>query len=142
MQDTGNFDVLSFGAVILANGVPDVPVVYRPVSAGSALVPPGKVQFCPCRGEVAGFIPVVGLAEKRDCLFPVVALLRIAVVFQGISGFFFRLFLVVRLKPLMQFVQFSGVGRKIIKGCVKNFIQPSHIPRTNVPIQRCVQFII
>ena len=142
MQDTGNFDVLSFGAVILANGVLDVPVVYRPVSAGSALMPPGKVQFCSRRGKIACFVPVVGLAEKRDCLFPVVTLLRIAVVFQGISGFFFPLFLVVRLKPLMQFVQFFGVGRKIIKGCVKNFIQPSHIPGTDVPIQRCVQFII
>lgn len=142
MQDTGNFDVLSFGAVILSNGVPDIPVVYRAVSAGAALVPPGEVQFCPCRGEVAGFIPVVGLAEKRDCFLAVVPLLRIAVVFQRISGFFFPLFLVVRLKPLMQFIQFSGVGRKVIKGCVKNFIQPAHIPRTNVPIHRRVQFII
>ncbi len=142
MQDTGNFDVLSFGAVILANGVPDVPVVYRPVSAGSALMPPGKVQFCPCRGEVAGFIPVVGLAKERNSFLPVISLLRIAVIFQGISGFFFRLFLVVSLKPLMQFIQFFGVGRKVIKGCVKNFIQPAHISRTNVPIQRCVQFII
>lgn len=142
MQDTGNFDVLSFGAVILANGVLDVPVVYRPVSAGAALMPTGEVQFCPCRGEVAGFIPVVGLAEKRDCFLAVVPLLRIAVVFQRISGFFFPLFLVVRLKPLMQFIQFSGVGRKVIKGCVKNFIQPAHIPRTNVPIHRRVQFII
>lgn len=142
MQDTGNFDVLSFGAVILSNGVPDIPVVYRAVSAGAALVPPGEVQLCSRRGKIACFVPVVGLSKERNSFLPVISLLRIAVIFQRISGFFFRLFLVVKLKPLMQFVQFFGIRRKVIKGCVKNFIQPAHISRTNVPIQRCVQFII
>ena len=81
MQDTGNFDVLSFGAVILANGVPDVPVVYRAVSAGSALMPPGEIQLCSRRGQISCLVPIVSLTKKRDCLFPVVPLLRIAVIF-------------------------------------------------------------
>ena len=57
-------------------------MVYGPVSAGASLVLAGEVQFCACRCQISGLVPVVGLAEKRNCLFPVVPLLRIAVSFQ------------------------------------------------------------
>ena len=88
MQDTGNFDVLSFGAVILSNGVPDIPVVYRAVSAGAALMPTGEIQLCSRRGKIARLIPIVGFPKIGDCFLAVVTLFLVAVLFQGKLGIY------------------------------------------------------
>ena len=121
-------------AVILANGVPDVPVVYRPVSAGAALVPPGEVQLCACRGQISGLVPVVGFAEKRDCLFTVVPLLRIAVIFQGKAN----------LSTILCALNFCP--QRFFKGRLHGFVILKHCGRihytgVDVPTHICGQFV-
>ena len=93
-------------------------MVYGPVSAGAVLVLAGEVQLCACRGQISCLVPIVGLTKKRDCLFPVVPLLRIAVIFQGISGFFLCLF------------------KGLLHGCLPAAIAEGKVP-IDIPVHKC-----
>ena len=46
--------------VILTDSVPDIPVVYGPVSAGASLMLAGEVQLCACRGQISCLVPTIG----------------------------------------------------------------------------------